>query len=313
MSDALITKHRPINFDTVIGQDHIMKSLQNTLEKKTASTFVFSGPAGTGKTTLARISAGFLECDPRNILEVDAATFSGIDKTRELKEVVRYPGIGQAGTGRAVILDECHRLSAQAWDSLLKEIEEPSPNLFWFFCTTNLKKVPKTVQTRGASYVLKAVGDVGIRKVLARVIKKEGMDVPEGVLDIVCRQSGGSPRQALSNLAICETARTAKEAAALLQTALDTDATIELCRFMVSGGGSWPKCMGIVKKLEDENPEGVRIVVMNYFASVVKGATSDKAASAGLHILDCFSTEYNSNEGFAPLLLSIGRAMNNGE
>lgn len=311
MTEALIVKHRPVNFDTVIGQSAVITSLTKVLDKKSSQAFLFAGPPGTGKTTLARICAAYLGIEPRDLTEADGATYTGVDKARELQSIIRYSAMG-GGEGRGVLLDEAHRLSGNAWDALLKAVEEPRPNAYWFFCTTNPAKVPKSIRTRCAEYTLKPCSEADLEKVVRRIIKREKMEVSEGVLQIICREAGGSPRQAISNLVKCADVKTAKEASAILHSAQDSDAVIELARFLMTGG-SWPKAMAIVSKLQDENPEGVRIVVANYMASVLKGMKSDKDAPRVLNILDAFASSYQTQDGMSPLILSIGKALFNGE
>lgn len=311
MTEALITKHRPVGFETVIGQGAVIASLQKVLDGKKSQSFIFNGPAGTGKTTLARISAAYLDIDPRDITEVDAATYTGIDKTRELQQLIRYTPLG-GGAGRAAIVDEAHRLSGQAWDSLLKAVEEPRAGVYWFFCTTNGAKIPKSIQSRCAAYTLKPVSEADLEKVIGRIIKREKIEVSEGVRQIICREANGSPRQAISNLVKCLDVKTAREASAILQSAMDSDATIELARFLLKPG-SWAKAMAIMKKFDNESPEGVRIVIANYLTKVLAGANSDKEAIRLLGILEQFSTSYQTQDGMSPLILSVGRAMFAGE
>lgn len=304
---AYHTKHRPSVFDMVKGQDHVIKPLQTVLEKGTSQAILLQGPSGCGKTTLARIACAVLEVEPGDLLEIDAATHSGIDKMRDVQEVLRYRPIG-GGKYRAIILDECHRLSPAAWDAILKATEEPSPHVFWFFCTTNGAKVPTTIKTRCSSFMLKPVREDLLEAVVRRVIKREKLTVSDAIVQIICREAGESPRQALTNLASVQDCANAKEASAILRSVQESDATIELCRFLLKGGG-WIKAMGIFKRLADENPEGVRIVVCNYMASVLKGASTEDGAIKALTILEHWATPYNSAEGHAPLLLSIGRSL----
>src|SRR5205823_1471975 len=110
----------------------------------------------------------------------------------------------------------------------------------------------------------------------------------------------------------CKGVKTKREAADVLRTALEGDATLELCRFLMKGG-SWLKAMAIIDKLKDDNPESVRIVVCNYVASVLKNSKGDQEAVRVLSMLEAFSTPYNPSERTAPLLLSIGRALFSGE
>jgi DNA polymerase-3 subunit gamma/tau len=302
------TKHRPIGFETVKGQRDAVAKLQRVIDKGTSSTFLIYGPSGCGKTTLARICAAYAGCEPSDVLEVDAATNSGADDTRKLQEIMAYRPIG-GGEKRAIIVDECHRLSSTAWDTLLKVTEEPNEFCLWFFCTTNPAKVPETIKTRCAKAEVKSLPDREIESVLQRVIKREKLEIPEGVLAVIIREAKGSARQALVNLAEAEGCTTSKEAAAAIHTMLESDPIIELCRFLLSPG-SWVKCMGIVAEL-GENPdyEGIRIVVVNYMGKVLQGAKSDEKAAAALTILENWSTPYNPAERQAPFMLSLGRTI----
>src|SRR5262249_43189639 len=163
---------RPTELDDVIGQGPIVRSLKEVLKTDRSHTFLFVGPAGTGKTTLARICATMVGCKRQDINEIDAATNTGIDDMRRVQNAAIYRPIGQS-TARAVIIDECHRISSQAWDSLLKVTEEPPQHLYWFFCTTNPAKVPNTLKTRSMIYTLKPVADSDITDLLEAVLEAE--------------------------------------------------------------------------------------------------------------------------------------------
>lgn len=304
---SLHVRYRPRKFLDVVGQAAVVKSLGKIIERDSSQCFLFSGPSGTGKTTLARICAVKLGCQPHDILEIDAASNTGVDDMRKVMDGLKYRPLGESDV-KVLIVDECHMLSRNAWNSILKSTEEPPAHVYWFFCTTEASKIPPTIKTRATSYQLKPVPDKELGVLLDRVCEKEKIDVPGDVGDLIIREAGGSPRQLLVNLDICREAQTKKEAADLLKTALESDATIELARFMMAGG-SWMKAMSIVGKLSEENPEGVRIVLVNYFGKALRDAKTDKAAAATLRILDAFAEPYNPSEKLSPLILSIGRAL----
>ena len=306
MTTVLHIKYRPKVFDDVIGQAAVVKALRRLIKDKLSQAFLLSGPSGCGKTTLARIAGYEMGCEESDIMEIDAATHTGVDAMRAIQDVVRYKPFGSKV--RAVIIDECHSLSRQSWDSLLKVIEEPPAHVVWFFCTTNLGKVPQTIKTRCSALMVKEVNEDTLMDLLDYVCKEEGIDIPDEVAGVVVDQANGSVRQMLNNLALCSAAQDRKTAARLVQAAVETDAGLELCRFLMRPG-SWMKCATILAKLEGDSPEGVRLLVLNYFGSVVKSAKTDKNAIAGINVLEQFSTPYNQAEGWAPLYLSIARVI----
>ncbi len=154
MSNDLAVKYRPQELSDVVGQDHMMPGLKALITKRNSHAGLFHGPSGCGKTTLARILAHGLDAG-KNITEVDAARNTGIDAMRQVADNAQYNAFG--GGNRAVIVDEAHGLSKQAWNSLLKAIEEPPKHLFWFFCTTEPAKVPQVIRTRCSLFEVKLV------------------------------------------------------------------------------------------------------------------------------------------------------------
>lgn len=299
-----ITKYRPGKFSEVIGQAAAVKALDGALTNRRASVFILSGPSGTGKTTLARIAASVVGCKPGDIIEADAATNSGIDKMREIQDMMRYRPVG--GGKRVGIIDEAHGLSKQSWDSLLKSTEEPKGAL-WFFCTTNISKIPKTMLTRGMKIDLKPVPDAALRKLIEQVADDEKLKIGDGAIDAIIAASDGSPRQALSHLVVCADAKDRKEANALIQAAAESVPVLDLCRFL-NKPGSMATLGGIIADLKDENPEGVRIQVMNYFGKVAAGAKNTDAFLNACDVLEAFCMPYNGSEGTGPLMVSISRA-----
>jgi len=304
--------YRPTGWDEVIGNEAQVDALANVIAKRKEQTFLLSGPSGVGKTTLARIGCNQLGCITTNILEIDAATYTGIDDMRGIQELLRYSPFGKS-KARAIIIDECHRLSRQAWDSLLKPIEEPPKDVYWFFCTTELAKVPNTIMTRCIHTSLQSIPSDDIRALIIDIARAEQIKLAEGVLGMIVKQANGSPRQALVNLALCQLCKDRKSAAAILQDILASDPILQLCQFVATGKGSWAKAMALLIKLENENPESVRINVMNYLAKALQGTKDDRGACHFLRVLELFSHSFNTSEGKAPLYLAVGQTIFGGE
>lgn len=313
LDEPLHIKYRPKSLKEVLGQDAVVKSLQAAISARNPGhSYLFTGPSGTGKTTLARILAAAFKCDLNNIVEADAATNNGIDSMRELTAALRYHALGET-PNRAIIIDECHALSKAAWQSLLKTVEEPPAHVFIFFCTTETGKVPETILTRCQSYTLKPLRHSDIVDVLVTALIGEDLDnpqgLPEAIIDEVAGAANGSARQALVMLAMVKHCKSAAEAAALLESPIDNKDVIDLCRLMVSGKLTWGKAMETVAAIPDMNPESVRIVVTAYLVACLKGAKSENDVLRLLDMMSCFSKPFNASDKVAPLLLALGNVV----
>jgi DNA polymerase-3 subunit gamma/tau len=308
MSDVLHLKYRPADFADIIGQDAVCKSVRASLDRDSAHTFMLTGPSGVGKTTLARAAALYLHCPVSEITEVNAARFTGIDDMRALLEVATYHPLGKSDI-RALIIDECHMLSKAAWNSLLKPLEEPSSFVYWFLCTTEPGRVPKTIMTRCQAFTLHPIKIKLLRAYIEDIARAERIKLDHLVMNLIVNGAGGSVRQALVNLEKCRSARTTREAHELLRVLIDEDdAVIVLCRTLAARTRSWRKLMECIAALpQGTQAESVRIVVANYFGKALLGTTNDTAAQGYLAVLEAFETPYNTSEGMAPLMLSIGR------
>lgn len=307
-NEDLHLTYRPASLDEVIGQDAIVKSIRGLIEDEgLPHSFLFHGPSGVGKTTMARIIAKEVGCSKNNIMEFDAASHSGVDAVRELTSGLRYAGIGNS-PNKIYIIDECHSLSKQAWQVLLKPIEEPMGHVYFVLCTTELSKVPKTIQTRCHSYGFKDASYDNLIDLLESINDEEDFGIEDDLVQYIAKQSEGSYRQAIVNLSACRNATDKKEAAGILSTVADNKEVIDLCRLLIGGRSSFVEAVKIASSISKDGgvqPESVRIIVLNYMAAVLM-KNPNKDAEGVLSIMDSFSTPYDKSEKMAPLLLSLG-------
>jgi DNA polymerase III subunit gamma/tau len=253
---ALYRKYRPQDFEEVVGQEAIVRTLENAISSgQVRQAYLFAGPRGTGKTSLARILAKGLNCTQGptptpdkvcnacvtiangtslDVVEMDAASQRGIDDIREIRDrVVLQPAEGRY---KVYILDEAHQLTDAAWNALLKLIEEPPPHLVFVFCTTDLSKVLPTVRSRCQTFVFQRPRLPELVRVLRRVADGEGIDAPDQALALVARGARGAYRDAVSTLdqlaAATENQVTVQSVLQLLG-AVEEEALFRLCDLVV--------------------------------------------------------------------------------
>ena len=216
---ALYRTYRPSTFDEVAGQNHIVKTLKNALAtKKLAHAYLFAGPRGTGKTTMAKLLAKALNCDEGigcqcnecknckaiidgthpDVIELDAASNNGVDEIRELIDKVKYGTI--LGRYKVYIIDEVHMLSTGAFNALLKTLEEPPEHVIFILATTEPHKILPTILSRCQRYDFNKLSDTDIKNRLKEVLEKEGIAYNEEAINIIIPLADGGMRDALSIL-----------------------------------------------------------------------------------------------------------------
>jgi len=196
---ALYRKYRPENWSEVIGQDHIVKAISGSLSAgKVAHAYLLCGPRGTGKTTIARIIAHELGTSVNDIYEMDAASKRRIEDIREINENIHT--LPFDSKYKIYILDEVHMFTKEAWNALLKTIEEPPEHVIFILATTELEKVPETIVSRCQSFVFKKPNDAILAQVVTSVAKKEGFKLEEGGAELIALLADGAFRDALGTL-----------------------------------------------------------------------------------------------------------------
>jgi DNA polymerase III delta' subunit len=216
----LTLRWRPQSFDQVIGQRHVVQTLKHAVEKgRIAQCYLFSGPRGAGKTSLARILAKSLNCErgptvqpcqacvscveiaqgrSPDVLEIDGASNRGINEIRNLQEVLRYRPL--RGRYKVVIIDEVHMLTQEAFNALLKTLEEPPPHVVFVLATTEFRKVPLTIVSRCQQMEFHRIGEDDIYRRLIFICDTEGIEAEAEALRLLARAADGSLRDAISLL-----------------------------------------------------------------------------------------------------------------
>ena len=220
MYQALYRKYRSQNFSQLVGQEVVARTLKQAVEQdKISHAYLFSGPRGTGKTSVAKIFAKAMNCpnqvggEPCNncyicqavtdgsledVIEMDAASNNGVDEIRDIRDKSTYaPSIAQY---KVYIIDEVHMLSTGAFNALLKTLEEPTPNVVFILATTELHKIPATILSRVQRFEFKSIKTQDIRDHIFQILEKEGIDYETEAVEIIARRAEGGMRDALSIL-----------------------------------------------------------------------------------------------------------------
>ncbi|MDX2108434.1 MAG: DNA polymerase III subunit gamma/tau [Candidatus Melainabacteria bacterium] len=303
----LYLKYRPQTLQELVGQSSVVKTLTNALENsRITHAYLFTGPRGTGKTSSARILAKSLNCDngptitpcltcpscveiaassSPSVFEIDAASNNSVDDARSLIE--RAPLAAQGGKYKIYIVDECHMLTKEAFNALLKTIEEPPPQVVFILATTEEYKVPPTILSRCQRLMFRLANQPELEKHLRKVAEAENINITDDAIQLVCRRSGGGLRDALglfdqASLLAHEGKPITSQDLLVLLGALQEDLLLSLGSGIVQGDG-YAVTQAVNELLgQGREPSLIALELAKHFLNLVKGSYLSVKDSAEL-------------------------------
>lgn len=287
----LYKRHRPQSLKTMVGHKGVLAGLEKRLAKgDIPQAILFTGPSGTGKTTLARIILGHLGAGSHDTFEINSADFKGIEMVREIRRLVQLSPI--SGPCRVWIIDEAHQLTKDAQNAFLKILEDTPRNCYFMLATTDPQKLLKTILTRCSEIKLSALSNSELEKLLKRVVEKEKFQIGQDILDEIIASCDGSARKALVILEqVAVFTNEEEQAEALKSTTLNKDLALELARTLVNSrnSGDWLDVAKILKEMTDD-PEAVRYLILGFGRAILlKGG---KGAERAFRLIDIFSGNF---------------------
>lgn len=265
-------KYRPTKLSAVVGNEKAVATVSRLAERGFPHAVLLTGPSGCGKTTMARIIRRLVGCTREDYQELNTADFRGIDTMRELRERMAYAPMGK-GKARVWLLDECHRLTGEAQDAVLKLLEDTPSHVYLVLATTEPGRLITTIRNRCTMIEMQPLREEQLKELVLRVAKAEEIHVEAEAADLIVAGAAGSARAALVRLGTVAGADAASAREILERMQEEQKEAIELCRLLIKGG-RWAEVSKLLRKLEGQDPEGIRRLCLAYFSKVLLGGNS---------------------------------------